>query len=278
MSGLDLSFLLESGLYNDIHIACTGESGREHTFKLHRAIVFGQCPRLREMALDAPVAFDEELRVDVVDLEIEPTIFEGVLRYLYLGEYEAVYQAAEVEFDQDDVDDALTDDAHSMFYSLRVCQLACDLNLAELFTESSRALYAAARFSTDNVDFAHVVMDLYDNLRADPRFDYTLAEIPQIIAETSMRDARFKHRFEKVMRICPEVAIDVVKATMDSLAAAQQELRRRDERPSPMLGRSSPGEESDDEPQVRRRRRRSDDSDEESKEERGRPVKRRRLS
>lgn len=211
-------------------------------------------------------------------MEIEPTIFEGVLRFLYSGEYEAVYQAAEAELDQDDIDDALTTDAHSMFYSLNICKLAVHLELSELFTESSQALCAAARSSIDNVDFAHVVIDLYDNLRADPRFDYTLAEMPRIVAEESMRDARFKYRFEKVMRICPEVAIDVLKATMDSLADAQEELRRRDGRPSPMLGRDSPGEESDDEPQVRRRRRRSNDSDEESEEERGRPVKRRRLS
>lgn len=215
--------------------------------------------------------------VDIVHLDIEPTIFEGFLRFLYSGEYEAVYQAAEAELDQEDVDDGLTDDAHSMFYSLRICNLADILDLSELFTEASGALCAAARSSTDHVDFVGVVGEVYDNFRDNPRFSHTFAEIPRIVAESSMQDAVFKYRFERVMRWYPELALDVLNETMNSLADAREELQRREERPSPMMGRDSPGQESDDEPQVRRRRRRYDDSDDESDYDRGRPTQRRRL-
>lgn len=55
MGRLDLTFLLETGLYGDIHITCTGDDGREHNFKAHRAVIFAQCAKLKELALDAPV-------------------------------------------------------------------------------------------------------------------------------------------------------------------------------------------------------------------------------
>ncbi|KAF9873578.1 hypothetical protein CkaCkLH20_09037 [Colletotrichum karsti] len=283
MGCLDLSFLLITGMYSDIHLACTGKDGSEQTFKVHRAIVFMQCAKLRELALESPIHYDETHGVDVVHLDLEPETLEGVLSFLYSGEYCVIFKAPETQLAIED--EGMWDDAnHSLFYSLRVCAMALDLELPDLFAESAAALCAAFKNFTFHVDLPAVLDELYSTLGKNPRFVSHLMEIPRGVARDIMRSGNVKKRLESVVLKHPNLAVDILEATMDALAEAKERLQHAEEELGAMYcpDVAIPSIEHEDEKEWeeldegRRRRRSESDLDDEDEEE-ARPLKRRRL-
>ncbi|KAK2770808.1 hypothetical protein CKAH01_04315 [Colletotrichum kahawae] len=283
MGRLNLSSLLNTGMYADIHLVCTGKQGNKQTFKVHRSILFSQCQKLKELILESPTHRDEIFGVDVVDLPLEPETFEGVLAFLYSGEYQVRYQAAETP--AEDGEEDLWDDApHSLFYSTRVCGMAQQLDIIELLSESAVALCAAIRNALFHIDLPAVLDELYATIRTSPYFTIYLASIPHLVAHKMKRFKIVQTHLRWVLFKQPVLAADILDATMEALEKSEMRLRRAADGLQEMAraieavqnveeGERGHGVGHDEQHRSRRRRRDDDDSDLEQ----GRDARRRRL-
>ncbi|KAL0939485.1 uncharacterized protein CTRU02_206095 [Colletotrichum truncatum] len=229
MGRLDLSFLLDSGLYSDVHLACTDEYGNETILKVHRAVVFTQCHELHELMFYSPRHHDEDHGVDVYELSLDPVIFRGLLMFLYSGEYRAVYQEPETQLGMDE--QGMWDDYHhSVFYSLRLCSMADRFGLHKLFSESAAAFCTAARNFSFHVDYPAFISELYDTFGNHPQFDHHMISIPRMISRDIVRSRCFTQRMDDLLFEYPKLAIDVLKATMGNLAECEGRLQEAEDR------------------------------------------------
>ncbi|KAF4865608.1 hypothetical protein CGCSCA1_v013992 [Colletotrichum siamense] len=283
MGRLDLSSLLNTGMYADIHLVCTGKKGNKQTFKVHRSIVFSQCQKLKELVLESSTLRDELFGVDVVDLPLEPEIFEGVLAFLYSGEYQVRYQAAETQA-EDGEEEVWDNTPHSLFYSTRISGMAQQFEIFDLFSESAAALCAAVSNALFHVDLPAVLDELYATLGTSPYFTLHLASIPHMVAHQMKRFRIVGTHLRRVLFKQPVLAADILDATMEALEKSEMRLRRAADRLQEMArpieavqnieeGEADQGVEHDEQRRSRRRRRDDDDSDLEQE----RNVRRRRL-
>ncbi|KAF5521546.1 hypothetical protein CGCA056_v006604 [Colletotrichum aenigma] len=225
MGRLDLSSLLNTGMYADIHLVCTGKKGNKQTFKVHRSIVFSQCQKLKELVLESSTVRDELFGVDVVDLPLEPEIFERVLAFLYSGEYQVRYQAAGTQA-EDGEEEVWDNTPHSLFYSTRICGMAQQFDIIDLFSESAAALCAAVRNALFHVDLPAVLDELYATLGTSPYFTLHLASIPHMVAHKMKRFKIVRTHLRRVLFKQPVLAADILDATMEALEKRWHDLSK----------------------------------------------------
>lgn len=102
--------------------------------------------------------------------------------------------------------------------------LAHELGLLGLYSEASWALCKAARQPTNHVDFPDTVDELYKTCGQHPDFPNHLASIARIIAENCLISSRLQDRLKPTMLKYPQLALDVMEASLDALSETQKDL------------------------------------------------------
>ncbi|KAK1541537.1 hypothetical protein CPAR01_07526 [Colletotrichum paranaense] len=220
MGDLDLSQLLESGEYSDLRLITTNnDDGVETEHSVHRNIVFSQCPRLRDVVASIG-PLNQVNGVDIVHLKYDGKALGTMLRYLYSGKYEAQYEVAIRRASESSGNDR----PHSMYWSIHAMKLAHELDLFGLYRESAWALCKAAKQLTNHVDFPDMVDELYESCGQPPNFPIHLASIARTIAENCLISSRLQDRLKPTMLKYPQLALDVMEASLDALSETQKDF------------------------------------------------------
>ncbi|KAK1457176.1 hypothetical protein CCUS01_01643 [Colletotrichum cuscutae] len=264
MGDLDLSQLLESGEYSDLRLITTNnDDGVETEHSVHRNIVFSQCPRLRDVVASIG-PLNQVNGVDIVHLKYDGKAPGTMLRYLYSGKYEAQYEVAIRRASESSGNDR----PHSMYWSIHAMKLAHELDLFGLYRESAWALCKAAKQLTNHVDFPDMVHELYESCGQHSDFPIHLASIARTIAENCLISSRLQDRLKPTMLKYPQLALDVMEASLDALSETQKDLVEAQEKISDLRAQGYRADEFwvEDERDRERDRKRERERDRERRE------------
>ncbi|KAK1724759.1 uncharacterized protein BDZ83DRAFT_741199 [Colletotrichum acutatum] len=202
MDDLDLSQLLESGEYSDLRLVTTNtDDGFETEHPIHRNI---------------PALQNQVNGNDIAHLNYNSKALGTMLRYLYSGKYEVQYEVAIRRASEAGGDDR----PHSMYWSIHAMQLAHEVDLFGLYMKAAWALCKAAKQLTNHVDFPDMVDELYETCGQHPGFPIHLASIARTIAYNCL----ISNRLKPTMLKYPQLALDVMEASLDALSETQKDL------------------------------------------------------
>ncbi|KAK7435596.1 hypothetical protein Landi51_12992 [Colletotrichum acutatum] len=205
MDDLDLSQLLESGEYSDLRLVTTNtDDGFETEHPIHRNITSGKPFTWDSLDLFQQPALQNQVNGnDIAHLNYDSKALGTMLRYLYSGKYEVQYEVAIRRASEAGGDDR----PHSMYWSIHAMQLAHEVDLFGLYMKAAWALCKAAKQLTNHVDFPDMVDELYETCGQHPGFPIHLA-----------------NRLKPTMLKYPQLALDVMEASLDALSETQKDL------------------------------------------------------